>query len=315
MENKILFIDSVHPLLKEELEKHDYICVPGFSLSKEEVKESIGSYDGVVIRSRITLDKEIIDKAVRLKFIGRMGSGMENIDVEYAENKGIKCLHAPEGNRDAVGEHAVGMLLTLFNNISLADREVREGQWLREKNRGLELSGKTVGIIGYGNMGSAFAQKLKGFNVRILAYDKYKKGFSDNGVTESSLEQIFDETDVLSMHVPLTELTIHMVNDTFINNFKKNIFIINTSRGKVLKTDDLVKNIKTGKVLGACLDVLEYEDSSFEKTELKKSNPTLEYLTKSSKVVLTPHIAGWTHESNEKMAKVLLEKILRLKIG
>jgi len=307
---KILFIDSNHPLLHETLQKAGHECDLRYTWTKEEILGNIQSYDGIVIRSRITLDREIIDKAVNLKFIARAGAGMENIDVAYAESKGIKCLHAPEGNRDAVAEHAIAMLLSLFNNLHRANNEVRIGKWIREGNRGVELMGKTVGIIGYGNMGSAFAERLKGFGVKILVYDKYKKGFGSDQITETTLERIFAEADVLSLHTHLTDETRYIINDEFINSFKKIIYVINTARGKCLDTKDLVKNMRSGKVAGACLDVLEYEMSSFEKLEINELPEAFQYLIQSDKVVLSPHIAGWTQESNAKIARVLAEKIL-----
>ena len=309
---KILFIDSNHPILHETLEKAGYTCDLNYHWSQEEIKNNIHLYDGIVIRSRIKITKEIIDKAVKFKFIARAGAGMENIDVEYAESKGIKCLHAPEGNRDAVGEHALGMLLSLFNNLCRSNEEVREGKWIREGNRGIELMGKTVGIIGYGNMGSAFAERLRGFGVKVLIYDKYKKGFGNDIIIETTLEHLFEEADVLSIHTPLTKETAYFINDSYINNFKKNIYIINTARGKCLNTSDLVKNIKSGKVAGACLDVLEYEMVSFENLDSSNLPDAFQYLIKSDKVVLSPHIAGWTKESNEKIARVLAEKIINL---
>jgi D-3-phosphoglycerate dehydrogenase len=311
---KILFIDSNHHLLHQTLEKAGHTCDLNYSWTKEQITEHIHLYDGVVIRSKLKLTKEIIDKAVRLKFIARAGAGMENIDVAYAESKGIACLHAPEGNRDAVGEHAVGMLLALFNNLCRANNQVREGKWIREGNRGVELMGKTVGIIGYGNMGSAFAQRLQGFGVKILVYDKYKINFGTNTIIETTLEQIFEKADVISLHTPLTDETHYLINDTFINHFKKNIYIINTARGKSLNTADLVKNIQSGKVLGACLDVLEYEAVSFENIESNTVPEPFQYLIHSDKVVLSPHIAGWTVESNEKIAKVLAEKIVHIQL-
>ena len=309
----ILFIDSNHPLLHTTLEKAGHICHLNYLWTKEEIINNVHLYDGIVIRSKIKITKEIIDKAVNLKFIARAGAGMENIDVEYAENKGIKCLHASEGNGNAVGEHAIAMLLGLFNNLCRADREVREGKWIREANRGIELMGKTVGIIGYGNMGSAFAERLKGFGVKVLVYDKYKKNFGNNLITETTPEHIFAEADVLSLHIPLTDETHYLINDAFINHFKKNIYIINTSRGKCLHTDDLVKNIKSKKVLGACLDVLEYEMVSFEKLEATHLPKAFQYLIQSDKVILSPHIAGWTKESNENIAMILADKIIKLK--
>lgn len=309
---RVAFIDSVHPLLQAELEKNGFSCDMLFELSNEEIISKLHAYEGAVVRSKFRISKAIIDKAAKLEFIARAGAGMENIDVEYAESKGIRCLHAPEGNRDAVGEQAVGMLLMLFNNLCRADREVREGKWIREGNRGIELMGKTVGIIGYGNMGSAFAQRLKGFGVKVLAYDKYKTGFGNEFVTEAMPDDLFNEADVLSLHVPLTDETRYLVNDEFINKFKKNIFIINTARGKILNTSDLVKNMRSGKVKGACLDVLEYEAVSFENIEATTLPEPFQYLIKSDKIVLSPHIAGWTHESNEKIALALARKIIAL---
>lgn len=309
---KILFIDSNHPSLHETLEKAGHQCDLNYHWTKEEIENHIHLYDGIVIRSKIKITKEIIDKASRLKFIARAGAGMENIDVTYAESKGIRCLHGPEGNRDAVAEQAIAMLLALFNNLFRANKEVREGKWIRERNRGVELMGKTVGIIGYGNMGNAFAERLTGFGVKILAYDKYKKNYGDNFIIETTMEELFEQADVLSLHVPLTAETHYLVNDEFINRFKKNIYIINTSRGKCLNTSDLVKNMKTGKVSGACLDVLEYEMASFEALDTKEFPEAFQYLIRSNDVVLSPHIAGWTHESNEKIAKVLAQKIMGL---
>lgn len=309
---KILFIDSNHPLLHETLEKAGHTCDLFYQWSKEEIENNIHLYDGIVIRSKIKITKNSIDKATKLKFIARAGAGMENIDVEYAVQKGIKCLHAPEGNRDAVAEHAIGMLLTLFNNLTRADKEVREGKWIREGNRGVELMGKTVGIIGYGNMGSAFAERLKGFGVNLLVYDKYKKNFGNEFIKESTLEDLFKNADVLSIHTPLSEETYYMINDSFINSFTKNIYIINTARGKSLHTADLVKNLKTGKVSGACLDVLEYERISFEALDTLQLPEAFQYLIQCDNVILSPHIAGWTHESNEKIAKVLADKILSI---
>ncbi len=308
----ILFIDSVHPLLQRELEAHGFICHLQYEWSREKIGEELHKFDGVVIRSRVKLDKELIDKGTNLKFIARAGAGMENIDVPYAESKGIKCLPSAEGNRDAVGEHALGMLLCLFNNINRADREVRQGLWVREGNRGVELQGKTVGIIGYGNMGSAFAQRLKGFDCTVIAYDKYKKNYSNEYVREVTMEVLFEKTDVLSIHLPLTQETNKIVNRAFLEKFKKNIYFINTSRGKQVVTDDLVAFMKSGKVIGACIDVMEYESLSFEGLDKNNLPSSFQYLAKSDRVVLTPHIAGWTHESNEKISAVLAKKILEL---
>lgn len=306
---RILFIDSNHPRLHEMLQEKGFVCDLFFDKSAEELKALIPQYEGIVIRSKFKIAKEIIDGAPKLKCIARVGAGMENIDVAYAQSKGIACVNSPEGNRDAVAEHALGMLLMLFNNLKKADGEVRQGKWLREENRGFELCGKTVGIIGYGNMGAAFAQRLQGFGVEVLAYDKYKQGFGSNYVKECGLEEIFDRTDVLSIHVPLTNETKYLVNDSFIHKFKKDIYLINTSRGMNVNTGDLIKNLG-GKIKGACLDVLEYEAVSFEKINFWEASAPLKELMASDKVILTPHIAGWTHESNIKLAEVLAHKII-----
>lgn len=309
---KILFVDSTHQILPEKLSNAGFYCDYKPDMEEKEISKIIPEYDGLIIRSKIKIDKTIIDKATNLKFIGRVGAGLENIDIPYAKNKGIKCFNSPEGNRDAVGEHALGMLLCLLNNILKADTEVRNGQWIREGNRGTEIKGKTVGIIGYGNMGSAFAQRLKGFGAQVIAYDKYKVNYSDEYVTEKTLDDLFNKTDILSLHVPLTEETHLMVDDQFIHQFKNNIYLINTARGKVLKTEDLVKNLKSGKILGAALDVLEYEKTSFESLHSKEELPdAFSYLIKSNRVVLTPHIAGWTHESNVKLSEFLADKIIQ----
>lgn len=311
---RILFLDSNHPLLHEQLQAAGFFCDLQYEWSKEKVMQELHNYIGVVIRSRFKLDKEILDKGTNLKFIARAGAGMENIDVAYAESKGIKCLHAPEGNRDAVGEHALGMLLMLLNKLKKADSEVRQGIWLREENRGHEIQGKTVGIIGYGNMGSAFAQRLKGFDCKVIAYDKYKKNYSDGYVKEATMEELYEKADIISFHLPLTDETYHLANSEFFKKIRKNIYFINTARGKNVDTADLVEQIKTGKVLGACLDVLEYESLSFEAIDASKLPEPFQYLIKSDKVILTPHIAGWTFESHEKIAETLVRKIKGLRL-
>ena len=312
MQKKVLFVDSNHHLLHETLIEKGFQCDLFYDRSNEELLTLIPEYHGIVIRSKFKITREIIDTAKNLECIGRAGAGMENIDVAYAASKGIKCVCAPEGNRDAVGEQAIAMLLSLFNNINRADREVREGHWRRELNRGVELKGKTVGIIGYGNMGSAFAERLKGFSCRVLAYDKYKSGFGSDFVKECTLEEIQAEADVISLHTPLTEETKYLLNKNFFNACKKDIYIINTARGKSLNTADLVEALKIGKVKGACLDVLEYEAVSFENIEADKLPEPFQYLIHSEKVVLTPHIAGWTHESNEKIAVFLANKMVKV---
>ena len=310
MPKKILFIDSNHPRLHEMLLEKGFVCDLFYDKSAEELKKLIPNYDAIVIRSKFKITKEIIDSAPKLKCIARAGAGMENIDLVAAKAKNIACVNSPEGNCDAVAEQAIGMLLMLFNNLKKADAEVRAGKWLREENRGTELGGKTIGIIGYGNTGSAFAKKLQGFNVNILVYDKYKKNFGNEFVKESTLEEIFEKADVLSLHIPLTEETNYLVNETLIKNFKKNIYIINTSRGKCVNTNDLAKSIESRKVLGACLDVLEYEAVSFESVDFFNLPLPMQYLLRSDKVILTPHIAGWTKESNIKIAEVLATKII-----
>lgn len=308
----VLFIDTTHSRLPEMLTNAGFTCDYLTGLTKDETLSIIHKYEGIIIRSKFKIDKEVINKAQNLKFIGRVGSGLENIDTEYAGEKGIKCFNSPEGNRDAVGEHALGLLLSLANKISKADSEIRNGKWAREENRGFELKGKTIGIIGYGNMGSAFAQRLKGFESLVIAHDKYKFNYSDDLVKEKTLKDIFEQTDILSLHVPLTDETHYMVNNEFISQFKKPIYLINTSRGKVLNTKDLVFNLENGKILGAALDVLEYEEVSFENILSSKPLPeAFDYLLKSNKVVLTPHIAGWTLESNIKLSEILAQKIIK----
>ncbi|MFA6923026.1 MAG: NAD(P)-dependent oxidoreductase [Bacteroidales bacterium] len=308
LENKILIVDSVHDFLLKELKKADFSCIYSPEITKSEIENKIYDCFGIVLRSKIGVDSNLIDKAKKLKFIARIGSGMENIDVKYAEKKGISCINSPEGNRDAVGEHALGLLLSLLKNINKADKQIKNKIWNRKENKGMEISGKTIGIIGYGNTGSAFAKRLSGFDAKILAYDKYKKKYSDKYVTESSISTLFSEADILSIHLPLTSETHYMVDDNFLNKFKKNIFLINTSRGQIIKTDDLVKNIKSGKIRGAALDVLEYENSAFENLN-KINNKSFKYLINSDKVILTPHIAGQTEESALKHAEVILKKI------
>lgn len=303
---KILFIDIIHPLLKEKLEKLNYNCDTAYKKSKSEIEEIISNYQGIIIRSRFKIDKQFIDKATNLKFIARAGSGMENINTEYAQIKNIKCYNAPEGNRQAVAEHAIGMLLSLFNNLNKADLGVRNQIWEREANRGVELSGKTIGIIGFGNNGSAFAKALKGFDVSILAYDKYLNNYTH----QSDMENIYKKADIVSLHIPLTEETTYLVDDNFINSFEKDFYLINTARGKCVNTKDLVAALKNGKLKGACLDVLEYENYSFENLNKDGLTAEMQYLMNSEKTILSPHIAGWTVESNVMIYKILLQKIV-----
>ncbi|MCP4550821.1 MAG: phosphoglycerate dehydrogenase [Bacteroidetes bacterium] len=303
---KILVIDDIHPILKEELElagfQYDYN--PEFL----NADTSLDAYIGIVVRSK-KITREIIRRAKNLKFIGRAGAGLENIDIAFAEENGIQCFNSSEGSRDAVGEHTVSLLLAVMNKIVKADAEVRKGLWLREANWGTEIKSKTIGIIGYGKMGSAFAEKISGFGAKVIAYDKYKFAYSDQFVQEAKMEQLFEACDILSLHVPLTDETHYLVNHEYLKKFRKKIVLLNTSRGKVVHTPNLVKALESGKVVGAGLDVLEYEKSAFEQLEVENLPKALSYLFKSEKVVLSPHVAGWTNESYQKLAEVLVGKI------
>ncbi|MEP5255834.1 MAG: 2-hydroxyacid dehydrogenase [Winogradskyella arenosi] len=305
----ILHIDANHPLLIEQLDALGFTNHTDYKASKSEIEAKIANYDGIIIRSRFSIDQQFIDAASHLKFIGRVGAGLENIDTAYAESKGIYLISAPEGNRNAVGEHTLGMLLSLFNKLNKADKEVRQGQWLREENRGLELDGKTVGLIGYGNMGKAFAKKLRGFDVEVLCYD-LKANVGDANAKQVLLEELKAKADVLSLHIPQTVLTLNMVNSEFINGFKKPFWLLNTARGKSVVTKDLVAALESGKILGAGLDVLEYEKSSFENLFTSTQMPeAFQYLIASEKVLLSPHVAGWTIESNIKLSQTIVDKI------
>jgi len=305
---KILHLDTNHSLLINQLNDLGFTNREDYSSSKEDIEAKIHEYDGIVIRSRFTIDKQFLDKATNLKFIGRVGAGLENIDGDYAESKGVYLISAPEGNRNAVGEHALGMLLSLFNKLNKADKEVRQGKWLREDNRGIEFDGKTVGLIGYGNMGKAFAKKLKGFDVEVLCYD-IKLNIGDENARQVSLKELQEKADVLSLHTPQTLLTTNMVNEAFISQFKKSFWLINTARGKSVVTSDLVEALKSGKILGAGLDVLEYEKASFENLFSSEMPQAFEYLIQAENVLLTPHVAGWTSESKEKLAQTIVDKI------
>ena len=280
-----------------------------YTSSKEEIEAKIHLYDGFIIRSRFSIDKHFLDKAKNLKFIGRVGAGLENIDCDYARTKNIELIAAPEGNRNAVGEHSLAMLLSLFNKLNKADKEVRNGKWLREENRGIELDGKTVGLIGYGNMGKSFAKKLRGFDVKVLCYD-LKNNVGDENCTQVSLKELQEKSDILSLHTPQTDLTKNMINANFINSFKKSFWLINTARGSAVVTKDLVAGLQSGKVLGAGLDVLEYEKSSFENLFSDVKMPeAFQYLIDTENVILSPHVAGWTIESKEKLAQTIIDKI------
>jgi D-3-phosphoglycerate dehydrogenase len=306
----VLFLDLVHPILEQRLTEYGYRCIDGTQLSREDAMSQLKDIQGIVIRSRIKMDEAFLSSANDLKFIARSGAGMENIDEDYCQKNSIELFNAPEGNRNAVAEHALGMLLTLFNRIVIADREVRSGKWRREENRGVELEGKTVGIIGFGNNGSQFAKKLTGFDCDVIAYDKYKTGFSSDIAEEVSLDKIFELSDVVSFHIPQNEETIGMGDKAFFDKFKKPIYVINLARGKVIKTNALVEAMKNDQVTGACLDVLEYEKSSFESFFEQELPQDFQYLLKSDRVILSPHVGGWTHESYFKLSDVLADKIL-----
>ena len=304
---KILLLDKNHPLITEQLSEKGFVLEEDFSSSYEQVLEKIHLYEGVIIRSRIPLDAHFLEKAKNLKFIARVGAGMENIDIAKAQKLGIKLINSPEGNKDAVAEHVIGTLLVLMNRLFISSNEVKKGIWLREENRGEEILGKTFGIIGYGNMGKAVAKRLSGFGCKTIFYD-IKPNLSDEFATQVSLQELQENADILSLHTPLTEDTLYMIDEEFISKMKKNFYFINTARGKNLKTSALVNALKSGKIKGACLDVLEYEKTSFENLEMK--NEDLEYLLNSEKAIITPHIAGWTHESKIKLAQVIVDKIL-----
>ena len=310
---KILHIDKNHPLLINQLNDLGYTNHEDYASTKQEIESKIEKYNGIVIRSRFKIDKTFLDNATNLKFIARVGAGLESIDCEYAKQKGVHLIAAPEGNRNAVGEHALGMLLNLFNKLNAAHKSIQQGNWLRETHRGIELEGKTVGIIGYGNMGKAFAKKLQGFDCAVICYD-IKENVGDKNATQVTLQELQEKADVLSLHTPWTPLTHKMVNTNFIADFKKPFWIINTARGKSVVIRDLVTALKTGKILGAGLDVLEYEKLSFETLFSDKMPAEFEYLLNAQNVILTPHVAGWTVESKLKLAQTIVDKISALNL-
>lgn len=311
---KILLLDKNHPLITEQLSAKGFVFEEDFTSSYDEVLKKISNYDGIIIRSRIPVDKNFLEHAKNLKFIARVGAGMENIDVEFAKSLGIKLISSPEGNRDSVAEHVVGMLLIVMNRLFIASNEVKNGIWKREENRGDELLGKTFGIIGYGNMGKAVAKRLSGFGVKVIFHD-ILPNLSDEYGTQVSLETIKNEADILSLHLPITPETHYIIDEKFISEMKKDFYFVNTARGKNVKTKDLVEALQSGKIKGAALDVLEYEKSSFENLDTSTSlsaseNEDLKFLLSSEKVIVTPHIAGWTIQSKEKLAQVIVDKIL-----
>lgn len=312
---KILLLDSNHPLITEQLLAKGFILEEDFTSSYDEVLQKINQYDGIIIRSRIPLDKNFLENAQNLKFIARVGAGMENIDLETAKNLGISLINSPEGNRDAVAEHVVAMLLILMNRLFIASEEVKNGVWKREENRGDELLGKTFGIIGYGNMGKATAKRLSGFGVEVIFYD-ILPNLEDEFAKQVSLEELQERADILSLHIPLDVSTEYLVDENFISKMKKNFYLVNTARGKNVKTSAIVDALKSGKVKAAALDVLEYEKSSFENLDTSTSLGTrnkedLQFLLESNQVIVTPHIAGWTHQSKEKLAQFIVDKIVQ----
>ena len=306
---KVLHLDTNHSTLLEQLYDAGFENHEDYTSSKTEIEKKVHDYDGIIIRSRFSIDQSFLEKAINLKFIGRVGAGLENIDCRFAYSKGIELIAAPEGNRNAVGEHSLGLLLSLFNKLNKADKEVRKGKWMREDNRGIELDGKTIGLIGYGNKGKAFAKKLRGFDVKVLCYD-IKPNVGDENCKQVSLENLQQNADVLSLHTPQTEDTKQMINANFINSFSKEFWLINTARGTSVVTKDLVKALKAGKILGAGLDVLEYEKSSFENLFPNNKIPeAFKYLINADNIILSPHVAGWTIESKKRLAQTIVDKI------
>lgn len=310
MNNKILIVDDLHPVFKERAAALGYEVDDRPLITRAETLSIISNYAGIAVRTKFLIDRELLDAATNLSFVARAGAGLDNIDVEHAESKSIILLNAPEGNRDAVGEHTIGLLLTLANKFRHADRQIRSGIWDREGNRGWELKGKTVGIIGYGFMGRSFAQRLSGFGVRVIAYDKYKTGFSDEYATEVSMEEIVKHSDVLSLHIPLTAETRQMVNGEYLFHFRKPIFFLSTARGEITNTQAILQAIRTGKIIGAGLDVLEVE--KFPKLS---EQPWYDDLVCNSKVILTPHVAGWTVDSYRKISEVLADKLENINLS
>ena len=309
---KILHVDENHPLMLERLERLGYHNDLAYTTPLEEILKTINTYDGMVIRSRFPIDKKFIDTAQNLRFIARVGAGLENIDVKYAQSKNIHLIAAPEGNRNAVGEHAIGLLLGLMNKLRLGHHSIQQGKWLREVHRGFELENKKVGIIGYGNTGKNFAEKLKGFNVKVLCHD-ILPNIGDENATQVDLQTLMDEVQVLSLHIPQSKQTENMINKAFISKMKYPFWFINTARGKAVVTQDLVAGLRSGKILGAGLDVLEYESASFHSIFNIKNRPeALDFLLSADNVLLSPHVGGWTVESHRKLAQTIVDKIKSL---
>tara|TARA_B110000971_G_scaffold100781_1_gene103647 strand:+ start:7856 stop:8791 length:936 start_codon:yes stop_codon:yes gene_type:complete len=304
---RVALLDDFSPLIQQTLSTWNWQVINGKNWSLKDYKKNASQLEGIIIRSKFPLSKEHLLMAKKLKFIGRPGSGLENIDLKYCKENNIEVFRSPEGNRDALAEHTLGMLLSLFNHLNIVDIEVRNNIWEREKNRGTELKGKVMAIIGYGYMGKAFAQRLMGFEMEVIAYDKYISGFGNSHVEEVSLEEIFQRADIVSLHTPLSTETIGMMNSSLFEKFKKPIVVINTARGKSLVVEDLIDSLNSKKIIGACLDVLDIESSNFNLN--KATSQSFEKLKKFNNVILSPHIAGWSYESKEKMAQVILEKI------
>lgn len=307
---KILLLDQNHPQLQEDLKEAGFKITEDYTSSKEDIEKIIAKFHGIVIRSRFNIDPQFLDAAKKLKFIARVGAGLESIDIPYAKKKKVRLISAPEGNKNAVGEHTLGMLLSLFNKLNTSDLSVKSGKWEREAHRGIELDGKTVGIIGYGNMGKAFAKKLKGFNCTVFCHD-ILEDVGNKNATQVSLKTLQEMADVVSLHTPWTPLTDKMVNEEFISQFAKPFWLLNTARGKSVVTKDLVKALKQGKILGAGLDVLEYEKLSFESLFSSEMPTDFQELLGMDNVILSPHVAGWTVESKVKLAQTISEKILK----
>ncbi len=307
---KVFFIDKVHPILQERLVRNGFDCIDATNFSMDDLLARKNEVQGIVIRARFFLNIEFLSNFPNLSFIARSGSGLENIDAAYCKAHQIQLFNSPEGNRNAVAEHALGMLLALMNKLCKANEQINRGIWKREENRGEELDGKTVGIIGYGNNGAAFAKKLRGFDVKVLAYDKFKQGFGDAFVQESTLEAIFNTADVLSLHIPQNKETVAFVNEAFIDSFKKPFYLLNLSRGKIVHTESLIKALESNKIKAAGLDVLEYESKDFESIFANQLPAAFQYLLTSDRVLLSPHVGGWTKESYFKLSDVLADKII-----